>query len=75
MNRIVLHYSNNQQRTVHDGHDSSVSVSGAWAKAFLQPLLSNSNFLNNTLVLLSASSIPLPPPNLAGFFLLFFLFS
>lgn len=36
-----------------DGHDSNVTVAGTWAKGFLTPLLSNKNFLNNTLVLLT----------------------
>ncbi|KIN01163.1 hypothetical protein OIDMADRAFT_19141 [Oidiodendron maius Zn] len=37
----------------NDGHDTSVTTAGAWSKSFLQPLLSNSNFLGNTLVLLT----------------------
>ncbi|CAG8974107.1 hypothetical protein HYALB_00002742 [Hymenoscyphus albidus] len=37
----------------NDGHDSSITVAGAWAKGFLEPLLKNKNFLNNTLVLLT----------------------
>ena len=36
-----------------DGHDSSVTVAGKWARGFLTPLLSNENFLKDTLVLLS----------------------
>lgn len=40
----------------NDGHDSSITVAGSWAKSFLEPLLKNTNFLNNTLVLLSMSS-------------------
>jgi len=36
-----------------DGHDSSITVAGTWTKNFLEPLLSNENFMNNTLVLLS----------------------
>jgi acid phosphatase len=36
-----------------DGHDSNVTVAGTWAKGFLTPLLSNKNFLKNTLVLLT----------------------
>lgn len=36
-----------------DGHDTSVTVAGAWANRFLTPLLSNKNFMNNTLVLLT----------------------
>ncbi|TVY85417.1 putative acid phosphatase [Lachnellula suecica] len=37
----------------NDGHDTSVTVAGAWARGFLEPLLSNSNFLSRTLVLLT----------------------
>jgi phospholipase C len=38
----------------NNGHDSSITVAGTWAKSFLEPLLTNDNFMNNTLVLLSA---------------------
>jgi hypothetical protein len=37
----------------NDGHDTSVTTAGAWARSFLTPLLSNSNFMQRTLVLLS----------------------
>ena len=36
-----------------DGHDSSVTVAGKWARGFLTPLLTNANFMKDTLVLLS----------------------
>lgn len=36
-----------------DGHDTSVTQAGEWARGFLEPLLSNPNFLSRTLVLLS----------------------
>lgn len=36
-----------------DGHDTSVAIAGRWAKNFLTPLLTNKNFTNNTLVLLT----------------------
>ncbi|CAK7235632.1 hypothetical protein SBRCBS47491_009360 [Sporothrix bragantina] len=36
-----------------DGHDSSVTVAGSWARNFITPLLTNTNFMNNTLVLLT----------------------
>lgn len=39
-----------------DGHDSSVTTAGKWARSFLTPLLSNTNFMQNTLVLLSKFS-------------------
>jgi len=37
----------------NDGHDTSVTTAGKWIKSFLSPLLSDSNFMNNTLVLLT----------------------
>ncbi|RDW60714.1 acid phosphatase phoa-2 [Coleophoma cylindrospora] len=37
----------------NDGHDTSVTTAAAWANSFLTPLLSDSNFMNNTLVLLT----------------------
>ncbi|KAM0514847.1 hypothetical protein ACHAPE_006523 [Trichoderma viride] len=36
-----------------DGHDSNVAVAGQWARTFLEPLLNNKNFMQNTLVLLT----------------------
>lgn len=44
---------NELTRTANDGHDSSVTVAGAWARSFLTPLLSNTNFMLKTLVLLT----------------------
>ncbi|CZR64177.1 related to phosphate-repressible acid phosphatase precursor [Phialocephala subalpina] len=37
----------------NDGHDTSVTTAGNWARSFLTPLLSNSNFMQKTLVLLT----------------------
>ncbi|KAF8851502.1 phosphoesterase-domain-containing protein [Acephala macrosclerotiorum] len=37
----------------NDGHDTSVTTAGIWARSFLTPLLSNSNFMQNTLILLT----------------------
>lgn len=37
----------------NDGHDTSVTVAGAWSKSFIEPLLTNKNFMKNTLVLLT----------------------
>ncbi|KAG9247085.1 phosphoesterase family-domain-containing protein [Calycina marina] len=37
----------------NDGHDTSVTVAGSWARSFLTPLLANPSFLNRTLVLLT----------------------
>lgn len=36
-----------------DGHDTSVTVSGAWTRNFLEPLLNDTRFMNNTLVLVT----------------------
>lgn len=37
----------------NDGHDTSVTVAGNWARNWLTPLLNNSYFMENTLVLLT----------------------
>lgn len=37
----------------NDGHDTSVTTAGKWARSFLTPLLSNANFTKKTLVLLT----------------------
>jgi acid phosphatase len=36
-----------------DGHDTSVTVAGAWTRSFLDPLMNNTNFMKNTLVLVT----------------------
>lgn len=36
-----------------DGHDTSVTTAGQWTSDFLTPLLTNKNFINNTLVLVT----------------------
>lgn len=37
-----------------DGHDSSITVAGQWARDFLDPLLANENFnINKTLIILT----------------------
>ncbi|KAL7790937.1 phosphoesterase family domain-containing protein [Trichoderma ceciliae] len=36
-----------------DGHDSTVAVAGKWCRTFLDPLLNDKNFMQNTLVLLT----------------------
>jgi len=36
-----------------DGHDTSVTTAGAWTRNFLEPLLGNKNFMQNTLVLIT----------------------
>jgi len=46
----------------NNGHDTSVTVAGAFAKDFLTPLLSNQKFMQNTLIQLSVSLFPIPLP-------------
>ncbi|KPA35357.1 acid phosphatase [Fusarium langsethiae] len=36
-----------------DGHDTSVTVAGNWARTFLEPLLKDKHFMDNTLVLIT----------------------
>jgi acid phosphatase len=36
-----------------DGHDTDVAFAANWARGFLTPLLNNSYFMNNTLVVLT----------------------
>ncbi|KAK4935834.1 hypothetical protein LTR10_023199 [Elasticomyces elasticus] len=36
-----------------DGHDTSVTVAGAWTRNFLEPLLKDSRFMKNTMVLVT----------------------
>jgi acid phosphatase len=36
-----------------DGHDTSVAVAGVWLKTFLEPLLTNKKFMDNTLVVIT----------------------
>ncbi|OTA97664.1 hypothetical protein M434DRAFT_391598 [Hypoxylon sp. CO27-5] len=36
-----------------DGHDTDVTVAGKWTRSFLEPLLSDSRFMNNTLVIVT----------------------
>lgn len=37
----------------NDGHDSSIKTAAHWARSWLEPLLKNEYFMNNTLVLLT----------------------
>jgi acid phosphatase len=37
----------------NDGHDTTITFAANWARTFLTPLLSNSYFMNNTLIVLS----------------------
>lgn len=45
----------------NDGHDSSVIVAGNWARNFLEPLLTNEVFMNNTFIMLSKCLSSLEP--------------
>jgi len=36
-----------------DGHDTSVTTAGKWLKVFLEPLLTDPNFMQNTPVLIT----------------------
>ncbi|KAH7405814.1 phosphoesterase family-domain-containing protein [Phaeosphaeria sp. MPI-PUGE-AT-0046c] len=36
-----------------DGHDTTVTVAGTWTRKFLEPLLNNKSFMNNTLVMVT----------------------
>jgi acid phosphatase len=36
-----------------DGHDTSVTVAGVWLRGFLEPLLTDPNFMQDTLVLIT----------------------
>ena len=36
-----------------DGHDTSITTAGAWTRGFVEPLLTNKNFMQNTLVLIT----------------------
>lgn len=43
-----------QNRPASDGHDSSLTVAGQWARDFLDPLLANDDFnINKTLIVLT----------------------
>ncbi|CAM6003985.1 unnamed protein product, partial [Sphagnum balticum] len=37
----------------NDGHDTTVTFAGNWARNFLEPLLNNSYFMNDTLIILT----------------------
>lgn len=37
----------------NDGHDTTIQVAGSWSKSFLQPLLENDYFMEDTLVVLT----------------------
>jgi acid phosphatase len=37
----------------NDGHDSTITVAASWSRSFLEPLLNNSYFMNNTLIMIT----------------------
>ena len=37
----------------NDGHDTTIDFTSSWARTFLTPLLNNTYFMNNTLVVLT----------------------
>lgn len=37
----------------NDGHDTTIAVAAKWSRDFLEPLLNNTYFMNNTLILLT----------------------
>lgn len=37
----------------NDAHDTNITFAGAWTRSFLEPLLTNDYFMNNTLVIVS----------------------
>lgn len=44
-----------------DGHDSDVTTGGVWARAFLEPLLQDPNFMKNTMVLITWDEAEITP--------------
>jgi acid phosphatase len=41
----------------NDGHDTTITVAANWSRSFLEPLLNNSYFMNNTLVILTFDEV------------------
>jgi acid phosphatase len=37
----------------NDGHDTSVTVAASWTRSFIEPLLNNTYFMNNTLIVIT----------------------
>jgi acid phosphatase len=40
-----------------DGHDTTITFAANWARAFLEPLLNNTYFMNNTLIILTFDEV------------------
>ena len=41
----------------NDGHDTTITFAANWARTFLQPLLNNTYFMNNTLIVLTFDEV------------------
>lgn len=41
----------------NDGHDTTIAFAANWSRSFLEPLLNNSYFMNNTLVILTFDEV------------------
>lgn len=41
----------------NDGHDTTITFAANWSRSFLEPLLNNSYFMNNTLVILTFDEV------------------
>ncbi|KAF9159811.1 hypothetical protein BGX21_002895 [Mortierella sp. AD011] len=52
-NGALPNYSFYTPNIKNDGHDTTVAYAGQWLTGFLTPLLSNSNFMKNTLVVVT----------------------
>ncbi|KAH9906420.1 phosphoesterase-domain-containing protein [Xylariomycetidae sp. FL2044] len=64
MKNLTMFYSDLENETLpqwmfitpnmtSDGHDTDVTVAGTWTRTFLEPLLNDTRFMNNTLVLIT----------------------
>ncbi|RDW56638.1 hypothetical protein BP5796_13103 [Coleophoma crateriformis] len=41
----------------NDGHDTTITYTGNWARTFIEPLLNNTYFMNNTLIILTFDEV------------------
>lgn len=41
----------------NDGHDTTITFAANWSRSFLEPLLNNSYFMNNTLIILTFDEV------------------
>ncbi|QLG75040.1 hypothetical protein HG535_0H03670 [Zygotorulaspora mrakii] len=51
--RTLPQYSFITPNMTNDGHDTNIRIAGKWSRDFLEPLLSNEYFMENTLVVLT----------------------